>query len=411
MRGDEFLDKMELIDPAYVEAADVWKSKKKSLWMKWGAAAACFMVMILAGAMFLTQDEPDFNSDLPMLSISENTSEGMGYEGYMAHDISELVNANPWNEDLGITTLPVYQNPLTYDAQFVASGADFDKMRELLLDVAGRLGLDTSALTVTDNAPDEESKQKIIEKFEEVGDTVPEGYFDPTALVIKTDGITIEVDQFMTAEVSFDPAVALPEEYDFTFHASYDDMAAMAEYLKSEYHALIDIDDPQANIYGGDYDIYNRQSYSLEFFDAGGSAVEQIINYNFNRAAFYCDDNSVLSLVRIFQPDLSKKLGDYPIISSEQAKELLLNGNYITSVPYELPGAEYIKKVELVYRTGVYEEYYMPYYRFYVELHVEERGYGLKDYGYGLKTYGAYYVPAVEHSYISNIPTWDGSFN
>ena len=31
MRGNEFLDKMELIDPAYVEAADATPKKKKSV--------------------------------------------------------------------------------------------------------------------------------------------------------------------------------------------------------------------------------------------------------------------------------------------------------------------------------------------------------------------------------------------
>lgn len=45
----------------------------------------------------------------------------------------------------------------------------------------------------------------------------------------------------------------------------------------------------------------------------------------------------------------------------------------------------------------------MPYYRFYVELPEEESD--------GMKTYGAYYVPAVEEKYISNMPLWDGSFN
>lgn len=403
MRGNEFLDKMGLIDPAYVEAADAKMNKKKSSWIKWGAVAACFAVMILAGTRLLPEDESRANPDLPMLSISESAA-AMGYEGYMAYDISELVNANPWNEDSEISTLPVYQNSLTYDANFIASGADFDKMQEFILDVAGRLGLDTNNLTITDNALDEESQQKTIEKFQSVGDTVPDGYFDPTKLIIEADGLKIEVDQSMTATVSFDPAVPLPEEYNFTHYASYDDKAAVADYLKSEYCKFIGIDDPQVNICGGDYNIYNQQSYSIEFFDAGVSDVEQIINYNFNRVAFYCDDNGNLLLARIYQPNLSKKLGDYPIISSEQAKELLLNGNYITTVPYGFSGAEFIKKVELIYRKGEHEEYYMPYYRFYVELPEEERE-------NGLKTYGAYYVPAVESSYISNMPTWDGSFN
>lgn len=245
-----------------------------------------------------------------MLSISES-SEGMGYEGYMAYDISELVNANPWNEDSELTTLPVYQNPLTYDENFIASGADFDKMKQFLLEVAGRLGLDTDNLKITDNAPDEESKQKMIEKFQSVNDTVPDGYFDPTELIIEADGLKIEVDQTMTVTVSFDPAVSLPEEYHFTQYTSYDDIASVAEYLKDTYKEFIGFDHPQVNIYGGDYNIYDQQKYSIEYFNAGENEIEQIINYNFNR---------------------------------EQARELLLNGSYLTTVPYEMPGSEYIKK-------------------------------------------------------------------
>jgi hypothetical protein len=351
----------------------------------------------------LPQDEPGLNSDLPMLSISENTA-AMGYEGYMAYDISELINANPWDEDSEISTLPVYQNSLTYDANFIASGADFDKMQKFILDVAGRLGLDTNNLTITDNAPDEESQQKIIEKFQSVGEAVPDGYFDPTKLIIEADGIKIEVDQSMTAKVSFDPAVQLPEEYNFTHFASYDDKIAVAEYLKIKYEDFIGIGNPQANIYGGDYNIYNQQMYSIEFFNANGSEIEQLINYNFNRVTFGCNDEGKLFIARVYQPDLSVKIGDYPIINSEQAKELLLNGNYITTVPYEISEEKFIKKVELIYRTGEHEECFMPYYRFFVELPEDERE-------NGLKTYGAYYVPAVESSYISNMPVWDESFN
>ena len=92
------------------------------------------------------------------------------------------------------------------------------------------------------------------------------------------------------------------------------------------------------------------------------------------------------------------------MITAADAKELLLEGNYITTVPYEIPGEEYLAKTELVYRTGNGEEYFMPYYRFYVELPELERE-------NGLKTFGAYYVPAVSQAYITEMPVWDGSFN
>ena len=53
---------------------------------------------------------------------------------------------------------------------------------------------------------------------------------------------------------------------------------------------------------------------------------------------------------------------------------------------------------------GTREAYFMPYYRFYVEIPAAE-----KD--GGMKMYGAYYVPAMEQTYIAEMPVWDGCFN
>lgn len=403
MRGTEFLDKMELVDPAYVEGADLKPKNRKRTWVKWGAAAACFALLISAGAGLLLPRTPEDTSGLPMLSVSEDTA-AMGYEGYMAHDISELVNANPWNEDLSLSTLPVYQNTLSYSTDNIASGADFGQMQEFLLDVAERLGLNPNTLAITDDVPDEETKEKITEKLKMGGGTVPEGYFNPTKLTVQAEGLELTVDQTMTATVSFDPAVSLPTEYNFTHFSSYQETAAVAEYLKAQYKDLIGMENPQVNISGGDYNIYNQQMYSIEFFDGNGNEAEQIVNYNFNRVAFYCDDEGKLFLARIYRPDLSQKVGDYPVITLEEAKALLAEGSCLTTVPYEMPGLEYVKKVELIYRTGTHEAYYMPYYRFYVELPEEKRDHNLKD-------YGAYYVPAVDTAYIPNMPAWDGSFH
>ena len=285
MRGTEFLDKMELVDPMYIEAADAMPLQQKHVRARWGAAAACLALLVLAGAAFLLTKISQTPSDLPMLSISKNTA-SMGYEGYMAYDASELVNANPWNENMALTTLPVYQNPLTYDGNHIASGADFEQMEAFLLEVAQRLGLDPNTLTITDDVPDEETKKQITEKLELGGGTVPDGYFAPTKLIVQANGIEIQVDQTLTATVSFDPAIALPEEYHFTHFASLDEITAVAKYLQTQYSAFIGIKNPRLNIHGGDYDIYARQKYSIEFFDPEGTDTQQIINYNFNRTAF-----------------------------------------------------------------------------------------------------------------------------
>ena len=53
MRGGELLEKMELIDPAYVEAAEKEPGRRRLSWVKWGGLAACLAVAVLAGAFLL----------------------------------------------------------------------------------------------------------------------------------------------------------------------------------------------------------------------------------------------------------------------------------------------------------------------------------------------------------------------
>lgn len=382
MNSKTFSQAMNQIDSRYIqEALHCQKIARRPLWLKRIAIAACLAIAISIGAVFLSQQGQETAPRLPMLSVSEHTAEGMGFEGYMAYSASQLVDANPWSENPDISALPVYRNPLTRGEDGIAANVDFHKMRVSLLELAERLGLDTEKLTIADDAQD----------------------INPT-VTAEADGLTIEVDETMTATVSFDPAVSLPDGYNFTDYAPYEDAAAAAEYLKTKYRDVMGFDNPQANIRGGDYTFDARQAYSIEFFNGDENPIQRMVDYNFNQVQFCCDDEGNLSLMRIYQPDLSQKAGDYPIITSGQARKLLAKGNYLTTVPCEMPGLEYVKKTELIYRTGKYEAYYMPYYRFYVELPEE-----LQE--NGLKTYGAYYVPAVEPTYISNMPTWDGRFN
>ena len=48
MRGKELLDKLEGIDPAFIEAADAPAPKRPRAWLKWAAAAACLALAVLA---------------------------------------------------------------------------------------------------------------------------------------------------------------------------------------------------------------------------------------------------------------------------------------------------------------------------------------------------------------------------
>ena len=80
----------------------------------------------------------------------------------------------------------------------------------------------------------------------------------------------------------------------------------------------------------------------------------------------------------------------------------MLEGNYQTTVLYEVPGKEAIAKIELGYRTGPLEETFLPYYIFYILLPQDSN----VEMAAGLNMYGVYYVPAIEGKYIENMPVF-----
>lgn len=85
MRGNEFLDKMELIDPAYVEAADVQPKRKKSEWRRWGAVAAC--LCLVAAMTYLGRGEKGPHPGEIVLSNQTTAKVSYGYEAGMVNSI------------------------------------------------------------------------------------------------------------------------------------------------------------------------------------------------------------------------------------------------------------------------------------------------------------------------------------
>lgn len=60
MRGNELLDKLERIDPAYIEAADTAPNKRKSVWAKWGTLAACLCLVCVLAVPAMAAFSPAF---------------------------------------------------------------------------------------------------------------------------------------------------------------------------------------------------------------------------------------------------------------------------------------------------------------------------------------------------------------
>ena len=393
MRGNEFLDKMELADAAFVAEADQLPARKKRCWMKWGAAAACFCFVVIGAVSFwesnITHQSSPF---LEKIDVSEFNFGDMGFEALLYYDASELENGNPWNENMEITTLPVYRNK-AYDSSGagVPKGLDEEKMRSLLDSAVSALGVEVIST-------------EVVTEEEKDGNPIP------TEIRAKTNRGEINV--FADGEISYflpNGGLALPDEYSFTYGSTTADEAnETMGYLSDIYSGLLDYETPTA-VSWGDYNIYGEYHRRYIVYDSNGNDIEDIINYNLRSASFYPDDNGKLHIVRTHDYlKAAEKIGDYPIVSVNEAKRRLLAGNYYTSVPCAMPGEKYIAKAELVYRSGCFAKMLMPYYRFYVllpNLEVNEAA------AKGLKHYGAYYVPAIADEYITDMPVYDGHFN
>lgn len=389
MNGNEFLDKMSFADPAYVEEADR-PVKKRTTWRRWGATAACLAVLLGVGFLFFPRSSPDtpdpVQTELPTLPVSMGPSlGGYGFEGYFVRDISDLKNTSPSQIGSLPDTLPVFRNATGGYPLQAATEEYKAKMLSLCRSVADRLGWDA-------------------EKTAVVWDERSGGLVPTTVTATGADGVKIEVDQFMTVTISYpDRGEPLSEKNSLVLR-TYDSAYELAEKLLAEYRDLMNFANPQICITGGYYNIDGEQSYDIVFAETGGTQTEELLEFFFHGAEFFCNEDGEPRIIRLRCTDLSDKVGDYPIITAQQAQAQLAAGHYITSCGWEMPGEAYIRKVELVYRAGVYDEYFMPYYRFYVEL-LEEAPVE------GCMHLAAYYVPAVAEEYLAPLSTWDGRFN
>ena len=432
MRQELIMDALNFLDEDILVETDVLRREGrhlKAVWWKWAGLAAC-MVLMTSGVLIFrfngaghgqkpippvegngiselgTTNEPVSSEEpsggevdgLPLLTAMDFSAMGAGFEALMAYDVSELVSGNPWSESDYFSTLPVYQNPINIDEgnYFKVTGMDAAKMWKVLQETVDRLGLDNASLEMAGPSISLDPSEPVE--------------IEAAMVSAKGDGIKIEVSASLTVEIIFDPPVTLPDSCRYNFYESDEERAALGEYLQDAFSGLIGWNEPTLAVTGGGYNINGNQSYGKFYYNGAGDLKEKFLNYSFYRIAFYSDSHgNQLHRIRIFQPDRSQKLGDYPIITVSKARELLLEGKYVTSVPYDVPGEEYVASVELVYSTGEMDEYFMPYYRFYVEL-PEERNVNQEAQERGLLTYGIYYVPAVEEKYLDGKPLWHFNF-
>lgn len=415
MKEERILNMLGEIDDFYIEeAAEIrpYKRARKDTRLPVAAAAAFFAAVILFSFIrFLPAGtnspgaEPSDSltpaAGLPILSSGFDTETGMGFEGMMYYDILESANGNPWTEDQNLRTLPVYRN-LSYTTDMGGISVFFSE--EEMLGLAER----------TADALDTSIEEISCQRIGDITEQPPAGRSGTDAYSLSAKTALGEITVYGNGQIRvfFSEPVKLPDEYRFTYSGTTDEEAVGAlRYLTERYQNLCTFGQTSLCT-GGDYTYNGERIRFYRAYDKSGDLTQQILNYHFNNISFSPDDEGNLFIIRFGNLlAAAEKVGDYPLISAETARQLLLNGDYLTTVPTEyLAGGtiedRQIARTELVYRTGSTDELFMPYYRFYVELN--DSSFNTAD---GLTCYGAYYVPAISGEYLSDFPVWDGRFN
>lgn len=384
MNEEKLLSALSAVEQTAILEADPEAPARKPVRKRAALLAACAAVVLLAAALWPRQPvlpdavvptDPQKLHELPLGGAGYG---GYGFEGYFLYDFSELLIADLWPGDEE-ATLPVYRNTMDYDG-YRPREIDVRAMKDRARELAKAMGL-RWPWGIRTNRREDGAGEKYV-----------------SSVYLEKKDMRIEVSWDMSAHVSFGQS----SPYSVACDASLDQWQTAAEELEKTLGPSLGMEEPCALVLGGDYSIYGRQGgrqfYHAYLYDAAGDAQERLINLNFFDLCIYSEGFLVHSY------DLSEKVGDYPVITRKEAEELLARGNYITGCGYDMPGMEYVAGSELVYRTGLTEAYYLPYYRFYVELPQQ----GRPD---GMKTFAAYYVPAVAAEYIADMPLWEGTYN
>ena len=210
------------------------------------------------------------------------------------------------------------------------------------------------------------------------------------------------------ARISFPMGSALlPDGANMSSDASQSEIQAAIEHIAGLISPPFAMAQPTLAQAEMTLDIGGPRTYARQrFFDAGGSALDAILAFNFSWVeimSFVPDEQPQWMFISLFPQGQFESLhvGDFPIITPDEAREMLLQG-YFISENRIWPGDDAARaaSVELVYMgvgPGGDEEYFMPMYRFLLE--VEMPGWAQAE-GLWERAAARYYVPAIRREYL-----------
>lgn len=409
MNGKKLLDKISDIDPRLIADAEKITRKKNKLFIGItsgaAAAAAAALIAVTIGRSSTqkppiidsnnsgststtssaitdsnTSSEPDIiditpkdppeldfskYKDLPKISYADYKVTGMGGGKEEYFNYSELEIRGPWNGEV-LETMPVYMSHST------ELTVNLDRMYALAREAAAALGIPADSLTISDNFQDMdetiEYHRKLgkeagatDEEIEEVINRMIRSTMSNSVIEAKADGISITVDTAFCTSILFDEPIKLPDGITLNQNTSDEDIAKILEYLTENYKQLTMFNKPAYR------DEFGRPSRSISVYESDCDLTGQIVNYWLNNVEFISDfeNSDLIDGIMIYSDENCEKLGDYPVLTAEQAEAILKSTRYDDKT--RMPANAKILKVDLVYSHSAGSTGVIPYYKFYVE--------------------------------------------
>ncbi len=415
MNGNKLLDKISDLDPKLIADAEKKPHRSKralfvGLTSGMATVAAAAVIAVTAANMRVqtppvvtsdpvvsgsnsgstsTQDPPvidntpkdppelDFSKykDLPKIMDKDYSHTAMGGGEKMLLSKAELDITSPW-KGAELETMPVYMSSST--------DADLDQMCAYIKRAAAAMGISESDLefnywdfpvdgwdrqlrkSMEDAGLTEEEIEKELDRIRRIN--MGNSYIEARA-----DGITFSLDTSFSLAIIFDEPVELPDGYGFT-----DGAIKIFDYLAEQYSGLIEYGKPAP---GG--------SYEFSVYDSDGDITQQTVNYWTNYVRFL-DKQGKLDEIRIKSLTGCEKLADYPILTPDQAVEILKSNKY--NDEERMPADAKILKTDIVYKNSMGATAVIPCYKFYIETD-EDPGF----YDIACKVYT---IPAVPEEFI-----------
>ncbi len=324
--------------------------------------------------------------------FNTETSGGMGFEGYLLYDISELGTENPFDENMVYDSLPVYEfSPMTNE--------DIENEFNRILQNTGMTQADINYTEFEWVEIVDDGDRKVIDQ------TIATDTADrpsPTAQLY-----TVNVD--MTGGyVKIRPARS--EVTVSLYDDRPEDDAAIGAYTRQNYTRFVG--ENTASYVYNDYNIYGEQSLFPHYiYTVSDDYAQNIFNCSvgstlvWHSDELWQSDNDKGENIRLmYTPQNCYNLTEYlPAISWQQALGMLYKGEYISTLPEPMSDSVEVAKIELVYKEPPYYRpadykagYALPFYKFYIERPQYNHATEIAE----LKNYAVYYVCAIHPDYV-----------